>query len=295
MRNELRKDENSELVIFPSFHFYSSDELPLCAQCLQTQVGSSSVELGWLMQEKSCNTMIQSHQYRLLSCGIAKTVGSITRFSSNIRNYTLSIHRQACRRSLTVRTTRTVLPSCNWQHRSFCNEHALSNGGMIQFTASCTTTHIQPRSNNNDTRSTRQLSTFTKSEYIHPLSQIVLEHLQSQHGDWLKQMGLETGLHLNKDGTFVLRFPSSLSAGTSTTNDEEEGISDTTDSIWTMYEPEEKKHYLCITKNNLIGRYMLQDNTKPAWHSDKRSTPERVQDAVDEMIGKINEVEQKHY
>ncbi len=32
---------------------------------------------------------------------------------------------------------------------------------------------------------------------------------------------------------------------------------------------------------------MLQDNTKPAWHSDKRSTPERVKDAVDEMIEKL--------
>ena len=58
----------------------------------------------------------------------------------------------------------------------------------------------------------------------------------------------------------------------------------------TMYEPDEKKHYLCVTKGSLVGRYMLQDNTKPAWHSDKRSTPERVQDAVDEMIEKMSEV-----
>ena len=57
----------------------------------------------------------------------------------------------------------------------------------------------------------------------------------------------------------------------------------------TIYEPEEKKHFLCITKGNLIGRYLLQDNKKPAWHSDKRSTPERVQDAVDEMIVKIED------
>ena len=54
-----------------------------------------------------------------------------------------------------------------------------------------------------------------------------------------------------------------------------------------MYETTEKKHYLCVTKGNIVGRYMLQDNTKPAWHSDKRSTPERVKDAVDEMIEKL--------
>ena len=54
-----------------------------------------------------------------------------------------------------------------------------------------------------------------------------------------------------------------------------------------MYEADEKKHYLCVKKGSLVGRYMLQDNTKPAWHSDKRSTPERVQDAVDQMIERL--------
>ena len=50
---------------------------------------------------------------------------------------------------------------------------------------------------------------FTKSEYIHPLSQIVLEHMQSQHSRWVEQSGLNTGLTVNKDGTFLLRFPRS--------------------------------------------------------------------------------------
>ena len=45
-----------------------------------------------------------------------------------------------------------------------------------------------------------------KSEYIHPLSQIVLEHLQSTHSDWVQRMGLDKGLQVKKDGTFVLRF-----------------------------------------------------------------------------------------
>lgn len=66
-------------------------------------------------------------------------------------------------------------------------------------------------------------STFTKSTYIHPLSQIVLEHLQSHHSDWVKRMGLETGLEVKSDGTFVLRFHSS--AG-------EEGAEEGEQSIW---------------------------------------------------------------
>eukprot|EP00580_Thalassiosira_gravida_P010054 CAMPEP_0201633614 /NCGR_PEP_ID=MMETSP0493-20130528/6864_1 /ASSEMBLY_ACC=CAM_ASM_000838 /TAXON_ID=420259 /ORGANISM="Thalassiosira gravida, Strain GMp14c1" /LENGTH=115 /DNA_ID=CAMNT_0048105349 /DNA_START=158 /DNA_END=505 /DNA_ORIENTATION=- len=109
-------------------------------------------------------------------------------------------------------------------------------------------------------------------------------------------MGLDTGLKLNKDGTFVLRFPSLDDEGVAAQDDEgavegdsvEDTARNNTDgSIWTMYEPTEKKHYLCVTKGSLVGRYMLQDNTKPAWHSDKRSTPERVQDAVDGMIEKM--------
>ncbi len=57
-----------------------------------------------------------------------------------------------------------------------------------------------------------------------------------------------------------------------------------------MYEPDEKRHYLCVKRGGLAGRYMLQDNKKPAWHMDRRSTPERVRDAVDEMIAKFDEV-----
>ena len=50
-------------------------------------------------------------------------------------------------------------------------------------------------------------SSFAGSEYVHPLSQIVLERLQSSHADWVSRVGLDTGLRLNGDGTFVLRFP----------------------------------------------------------------------------------------
>jgi len=65
----------------------------------------------------------------------------------------------------------------------------------------------------------RHFSTFTKSEYIHPLSQIVLEHLQSHHSRWVTEMGLDTGLKLNKDGTFVLCFPGAGFGGFATNND----------------------------------------------------------------------------
>eukprot|EP00956_Cyclotella_meneghiniana_P021571 scaffold39440_cov63-Cyclotella_meneghiniana.AAC.2 len=86
-------------------------------------------------------------------------------------------------------------------------------------------------------------STFQKSEYIHPLSQIVLEHLQTVHSDWVERNGLETGLILNKDGTFVLRFDGG--GGGANTNNGDDGVgngvkgsdnvdvdAETVDSIW---------------------------------------------------------------
>ena len=124
-------------------------------------------------------------------------------------------------------------------------------------------------------------SFFTKTEYIHPLSQIVLEHLQNHHSEWVQSRGLDKGLKLNKDGTFVLRFPQNDKPVDGNVDTAKQG------SIWTMYTPEESKHYLCIRNGNLVGRFMLQDNKKPAWHTDKRSTPERVQDAVNEMVLKM--------
>lgn len=50
-------------------------------------------------------------------------------------------------------------------------------------------------------------SSGLKTSYVHPLSQIVLEHLQNSDS-WLKEMGLDMSvLELRKDGTFNLVFP----------------------------------------------------------------------------------------
>ena len=73
-------------------------------------------------------------------------------------------------------------------------------------------------------------STFEKSEYIHPLSQIVLEHLQTVHSDWVHRNGLETGLELNKDGTFVLRFGGN--SGEVNAENTVDGDGEEVESIW---------------------------------------------------------------
>jgi len=121
----------------------------------------------------------------------------------------------------------------------------------------------------------------TKSAYVHPLSQIILEHLQQSRSDWVSQVGLDKGgLTLHKDGTFVLKFPTSGGREIS-------GDAISTDKIWTTFEPKEKKHWLVVQRRGAVGQYMLQDNAKPAWHGSKLSTHERVKAAVDEMISTL--------
>ena len=110
-----------------------------------------------------------------------------------------------------------------------------------------------------------------KTEYVHPLSQLVLEHLQTTRSAWVERMGLDKGLSLQRDGTFLLKFPSY-----------------NTDQarIWTSFDSQEKKHWLTVHRGDLVGRFILQDNLKAAWN-DGRSTPEKVHNAVDAMIDRI--------
>jgi hypothetical protein len=43
--------------------------------------------------------------------------------------------------------------------------------------------------------------------YVHPLSQIILEHFQEERSDWIRENNLERGLTILEDGSFVLVFP----------------------------------------------------------------------------------------
>ena len=113
-----------------------------------------------------------------------------------------------------------------------------------------------------------------KTEYVHPLSQLVLEHLQTTRSAWVERMGLDKGLSLQRDGTFLLKFPS---YGTDQAR------------IWTSFDSQDKKHWLSVHKGDLVGRFILQDNLKAAWN-DGRSTPEKVHKAVDAMIDRIDDV-----
>lgn len=51
-------------------------------------------------------------------------------------------------------------------------------------------------------------SSYLHPVYVHIVSKTVLQHLQDRRSDWLIANGLDRGLHVNANGTFVLKFPS---------------------------------------------------------------------------------------
>lgn len=95
----------------------------------------------------------------------------------------------------------------NRRLKKFCYSARAANSRYSGEYGFLSPINLHPSSLKDMSHSRNSFSTFTKSEYIHPLSQIVLEHLQSHHSEWLNRMGLERGLEVKKDGTFVLRFP----------------------------------------------------------------------------------------
>ncbi len=169
--------------------------------------------------------------------------------------------------------------------------------------------------------------------YVHPLSQMVLLYLQSYCHDWVQARRLQY-LKLQVDGTFRVR-----SVGVPTTtapplrrptlirnsfvNGAKPATTTTTTrhanqwfiQIWTKYEKEERKHWLCAsvvtdqantptTTTNHHGntplydmaepkwqnRYLLQDNSVTPWqsYSQRGGTSERIQSHVQALIRAVD-------
>ena len=55
---------------------------------------------------------------------------------------------------------------------------------------------------------TRLLTTSDKIQYVHPLSQLVLDYLQKEKSNWIATHGLNQGVEVGADGTFLIKFPS---------------------------------------------------------------------------------------
>ena len=153
---------------------------------------------------------------------------------------------------------------------------SLSSTTPTSSSASSTTSKKKVnQSNGTSTRTTDDRVTFEPTVYVHPLSQIVLEHLQNTHHDWVVSQKLDTTLTLHRDGSFELKFPMSG----------EGNISEEVHRIWTSYDEVEKKHWLTVYRGaNIHERFLLQDNLSPPWNMHRKSLPERIRVSVDHLV-----------
>ncbi|OEU10738.1 hypothetical protein FRACYDRAFT_246549 [Fragilariopsis cylindrus CCMP1102] len=189
------------------------------------------------------------------------------------------------------------------QQQQCCSSWLMRNSSSRHLTtttaSSTTTTTTKNNISSSSSSSSKPSSLFSKEQYVHPLSQIVLTHLQQSQSDFLKQYGLvENSLTFHKDGTFTLAFPSSNTTtipNTTTTNNSNSNTTDTQQQesnnnknknmIWTWYEAAEKKHWLSIERNEVVGSYLMQDNLKSAWSSD--TNYDKIIDATNTMVQKV--------
>jgi len=124
--------------------------------------------------------------------------------------------------------------------------------------------------------STNDDKCFQRTSFVHPLSQIVLEYLQSRKSGWLVQQQLDKSLTINGDGSFEIKYPS---------------IGSKLGRIFTCYDRKEAKHFLVVQKGYLNERYMLQDNKASPWHANKKSVYDRIHVSVDEMIHAVDRLD----
>jgi hypothetical protein len=177
------------------------------------------------------------------------------------------------------------------------------NSGSIPISSRTSPESPVTVSSNKDPSSGGSPPTATESVYIHPLSQIVLQNLQSEEcHEWIMRAGLDRNLTVHKDGTFSL----------------ESLTTDTTARIWTEYCPDEKKHWLIYSRSTggdrsissaddymnqaeaatrtttgvgeatttVQHKYLLQDNLRTAWQKGTKNTsaPDRIQGFVRELM-----------
>jgi hypothetical protein len=158
--------------------------------------------------------------------------------------------------------------------------------------------------------------------YVHPLSQIVLNHFQMNYHEWIRSKRLDQNLIVNSDGSFVLSSPSddspAFSSPTAATTNRRIVLNPNNNgrircdmqsstsgasvpatnpiSIWTNYDMNERKYwlYFSIMKNGALqkhSQYLLQDERIAPWQgiSLHQNMQEHVQNSIHQLIDAVNQ------
>eukprot|EP00526_Cylindrotheca_closterium_P020526 CAMPEP_0113617050 /NCGR_PEP_ID=MMETSP0017_2-20120614/8567_1 /TAXON_ID=2856 /ORGANISM="Cylindrotheca closterium" /LENGTH=212 /DNA_ID=CAMNT_0000526407 /DNA_START=45 /DNA_END=684 /DNA_ORIENTATION=+ /assembly_acc=CAM_ASM_000147 len=118
--------------------------------------------------------------------------------------------------------------------------------------------------------------------YVHNVSKVALERLQKDHSSWVASKSLDSGLHINPNGTFTLSFPA------------REGFD--SGRIWTSYDSSKKQHWLSVYRHKLAVRFLLKDNGQlvdRSGTSDSKRMSSQIHAAVDQMVYAVDQAEAK--
>jgi hypothetical protein len=209
-----------------------------------------------------------------------------------------------------IPVNRYLTSSSNGSDRISTGNGTSGSGSMLTPPAGSGTSPVTPAidvsSNNNPSSGggSPPPTAPAESVYIHPLSQIVLQNLQSEEcHEWMTRAGFDSNLTVHKDGTFSLESSTTSSSSARA-------------RIWTEYCPDEKKHWLIYTSitggyqsrtaddymdqaaevataltaeartTTVQHKYLLQDNLRTAWQKGTKnsSAPDRINEFVRELM-----------
>lgn len=153
-------------------------------------------------------------------------------------------------------------------------------GATRTFTTSKTTESSSSKRTSGPTTKAsphRRAKVGFSTTYVHPLSQLVLQHLQRYYHPWITSNALHH-LVLHADGTFAL-------------GNTKNGI-----LVRTYFDTNDLGHWLGVTlvvgNHPQMTRYLLQDNTGRSQRYPLRkaraSAPERVKESVRQMVKAID-------
>jgi hypothetical protein len=152
--------------------------------------------------------------------------------------------------------------------------------------------------------------------YVHNVSRMVLEHLQENRSEWIMTNGLDGGLNINPNGTFIIKFPamegfdsgkiwyvkffrSSFHCrflfrrfGRRINALAVKHSSYFTVTVRTSYDSANKQHWLSVYRQKLSVRFLLKEYgpNAPRVH-DASITQQQIAQAVDQMILAISQNE----
>ena len=91
-------------------------------------------------------------------------------------------------------------------------QHRQGGGGRCRYFSS--NEHSQATTTTSSSQQQQEQPSEVFLVYTHHVSKIVLQHLQDVRAGWLVEQGLDRGLQIKSNGTFLLHFPPSTTTTT---------------------------------------------------------------------------------